>query len=166
MSGANPEWSGRKPKGAGEGAASVTGRTEGTTFETERLMALKGYVPTGGGWSGLPLPRGVYEVWRRWCLRPGHFGPDLATYLSGNVFAEVRAPLLSVGFDDDPIATRRTVAALTKFYPNAARESRWYAPRDIGSSRIGHEGFFSARHRDSLWRPVFDWIDGILRGPA
>jgi predicted alpha/beta hydrolase len=22
-----------------------------------------------------PLPRGVYEEWRRWCLRPGHFGP-------------------------------------------------------------------------------------------
>jgi predicted alpha/beta hydrolase len=130
------------------------------------MLKLHGYIPTGGGWSGLPLPRGVYEEWRRWCLRTDHFGPDLATYLSDNVFAEVRAPLLSVGFDDDQIATRRTVAELTKFYPNAARESRWYSPRDIGSSRIGHEGFFSARHRDSLWRPVFDWIDGILRGPA
>jgi group II intron reverse transcriptase/maturase len=38
MPGASPEWSGRKPKGAVAGAASVTGRTEEATFETERLM--------------------------------------------------------------------------------------------------------------------------------
>jgi len=36
--GANPEGSGRKPQVAGTGAASVTGRTEQTPSETERLM--------------------------------------------------------------------------------------------------------------------------------
>jgi predicted alpha/beta hydrolase len=123
------------------------------------MLALKGYIPTGGGWSGLPLPRGVYAEWRRWCLRPDHFGPDLHTYLSDNVFDEIRAPLLSVGFEDDPIATRRTVAALDRFYPNAQRESRWYSPADAGGERIGHEGFFASRHRETLWRPVFDWLD-------
>ena len=130
------------------------------------LIALKGYVPSGGGWAGQPLPRGVFEEWRRWCLRPGHFGPDLDTYLSGHCFAEIRAPLLSVGFTDDPIATRRTVAELDRFYPNAARESRWYSPADAGVKRIGHEGFFSSRHRDTLWRPVVDWVDAKLSGAA
>jgi predicted alpha/beta hydrolase len=110
----------------------------------------------------LPLPRGVYEECQRWCLRPQHFRPDLSTYLADNHFTEIRAPLLSVGFTDDPIATRRTVAELDTFYPNAARESRWYSPSDAGSKRIGHEGFFASRHRDTLWRPVFDWIDGKL----
>lgn len=38
MPGASPEWSGRKPKGAGVGAANVTGRMGQATFETERLM--------------------------------------------------------------------------------------------------------------------------------
>jgi predicted alpha/beta hydrolase len=89
------------------------------------LLALKGYVPTGGGWSGLPLPRGVFEEWKRWCLRPTHFAPDLETYLSDNVFAETRAPLLTVGFTDDPIATPRTVEAINRFFPNVRRESRW-----------------------------------------
>jgi predicted alpha/beta hydrolase len=126
------------------------------------MLATKGYVPTGGGWAGLPLPRGVYEEWRRWCLRPDHFGPDLHTYLADNVFTEIRAPMLNIGFSDDAIATRRTVAELDKFYPNAARESRWYTPADAGSARIGHEGFFASRHRDTLWRPVFDWLDARL----
>ena len=126
------------------------------------MLALKGYIPTGGGWAGLPLPRGVFEEWRRWCLRPDHFGPDLHTYLADNVFAEIRAPLLSVGFTDDPIATRRTVEALNAFYPNAARESRWYTPADAGAKRIGHEGFFAAKHRDTLWPAVLDWIDEKL----
>jgi predicted alpha/beta hydrolase len=126
------------------------------------MLALKGYVPTGGGWSGLPLPRAVYAEWRRWCLRPEHFGPDLRTYLSGHVFEEIRAPVLSVGFTDDPIATRRTVEAINRFFPNVQRESRWYSPRDIGVKRIGHEGFFSSRNRETLWRPVADWIDARL----
>jgi predicted alpha/beta hydrolase len=126
------------------------------------MLSIKGYVPTGGGWSGLPLPRGVFEEWRRWCLRPTHFGPDLHTYLSDNVFDAIRAPLLNVGFDDDPIATPRTVAELDKFYPDAARETRWFTPAEAGSDRIGHEGFFASRHRETLWRPVFDWLDARL----
>jgi hypothetical protein len=36
----------------------------------------------------------------------------------------------------------------------------------VGSKRIGHEGFFTARHRDTLWRPVFDWIDDTIGARA
>jgi len=126
------------------------------------LLAIKGYVPTGGGWSGLPLPRGVFEEWRRWCLRSDHFAPDLGTYLADNVFATIRAPVLNIGFSDDPIATRRTVQALFAFFPQVEREARWYSPADIRSARIGHEGFFASRHRDGLWRPTLDWLDAKL----
>jgi len=125
------------------------------------MLKLKGYVPTGGGWSGLPLPRGVYEEWKRWCLRPEHFGPDLRTYLSDNVFATLRAPVLSVAFEDDPIATRRTVEALRPFFPNVAFDVRWYSPREAGG-KIGHGGFFASRFQESLWRPTFDWLDAKL----
>ena len=125
------------------------------------MLAIRGYIPTGGGWSGLPLPRGVYEEWRRWCLRPDHFGPDLQTYLSDNGYAELRAPVLSIGFSDDAIATRRTVEELNKFFPKVQRESRWFTPGEVGGP-IGHEGFFHSRHRESLWRPVLDWLDAKL----
>jgi predicted alpha/beta hydrolase len=129
------------------------------------MLALKGHVPTGGGWSGLPLPRGVFDEWQRWCLRTTHFGPDLATYLADNVFATFRAPVLSIGFEDDPIATRRTVEALRSYFPNAAFDVRWYAPRDAGGP-IGHGGFFSTRFADSLWKPTFDWVDAKLGSAA
>ena len=129
------------------------------------MLATKGFVPTGGGWSGLPLPRGVFEEWKRWCLRTTHFGPDLSTYLSDNVFAAIRAPVLSVSFEDDAIATPRTVAELRKFFPNAAYDIRRYSPRDVGAP-IGHGGFFSSRFADALWRPTFDWIDTKLGSAA
>jgi predicted alpha/beta hydrolase len=125
------------------------------------LLAIRGYIPSGGGWKGLPLPRSVYEEWRRWCLRRDHFGPDLHTYLSDNVFAELRAPVLNIGFSDDPIATRRTVGELNKLFPNVERESRWFTAAEVGGP-IGHEGFFHSRHRDALWRPTLDWLDSKL----
>ncbi|HUR28314.1 MAG TPA: alpha/beta fold hydrolase [Planctomycetota bacterium] len=125
------------------------------------VLSIRGYVPRGGGWSGLPLPRGVFEEWKRWCLRTTHFGPDLSTYLVDNVFAAIRAPVLSVAFEDDPIATRRTVEALRAFFPNAAFDVRWYAPSDVGGP-IGHGGFFSSRCADALWEPTFEWLDARL----
>ena len=75
------------------------------------------------------------------------------------MYTEIDAAVLNVGFSDDPIATRRTVSELDRFYPKLRRESRWYTPAEAGSERIGHDGFFASRHRDSLWRPVFDWLD-------
>ena len=87
------------------------------------------------------------QLWERWV--------DL---VAGHVFAEIRAPVLTVGFTDDPIATPRTVEGINRFFPNVQRESRWYSPRDIGSRRIGHDGFFSQKHREGLWRPVVDWM--------
>ncbi len=130
------------------------------------MLAFRGYVPSGGGWNGLALPRGIFAEWRRWCMRRDHFGPDLATYLSDNVFAQIRAPILNIGFDDDSIATRRTVAELKKFFPNAAYESRWYLPHEVGAGPIGHGGFFSSRVGPALWPPLFDWLDGKLRVDA
>jgi predicted alpha/beta hydrolase len=123
------------------------------------MLRIKGYVPSGGGWAGLPLPRGVFEQWRSWCLRAQHFGPDLLGPLGDHVFGEIRAPLLSLGFADDPIATRRSVAALLDYFPNARREERWIEPRAVGLKRIGHEGFFRANNGAVLWPPLFDWLD-------
>jgi predicted alpha/beta hydrolase len=119
----------------------------------------RGYVPRGAVWRGDSLPRGVFEQWRAWCLRPEHFGPELAGDMRGSQFDAVRAPVLSWAFSDDPIATPAAVEALLKFYPHARIERRCITPREVGARRLGHHGFFFERHRDSLWRGVLDWLD-------
>jgi hypothetical protein len=33
-------------------------------------------------------------------------------------------------------------------------------PAELGARKIGHFGFFSAEHRDTLWRGAAEWLDG------
>jgi predicted alpha/beta hydrolase len=122
-------------------------------------LRLWGYVPHSLLWRGLSLPRGVFLQWRIWCTRPEHFGPDLDRELPGHQFAACRGPLLLWNFSDDPVANPQTAAPLLAYYPNAHIEQRWTSPTELGVRHIGHGGFFSSRHRDSLWRGVLDWID-------
>lgn len=122
-------------------------------------LKARGYVPRGLLWRGDALPPGVFLEWRKWCLRPEHFGPDLVGDAEFGPFAAVRAPLLSVSFSDDPIATPAAVEALLALYPNAKIERRPTTPAAAGVRRIGHHGFFAERHRGTLWRATLDWID-------
>ena len=122
-------------------------------------LKTRGYVPRGAVWRGDALPPGVFLEWRKWCLRPQHFAPDLVGDPVRGPFAAVRAPVLSLSFSDDPIATPRAVEALLAFYPHAALERRLITPAQAGVRHIGHHGFFAERHRETLWRATLDWID-------
>jgi len=123
------------------------------------MLQRLGYVPRGVAWRGEPLPPQVFLQWRRWCLNAARFGSALDADMSDAGFAAVRAPLLSWGFSDDPIATPTAVEALLASYPNACIERRWTTPAELGVRVIGHHGFFAERHRDSLWRAALDWLD-------
>ena len=122
-------------------------------------LAARGYVPRGTLWRGDALPSGVFLEWRKWCLRREHFAPDLVGDRERGPFAAVRAPVLSLSFSDDPIATPWAVGELLALYPNAAIERRLTTPAQAGVRRIGHHGFFAERHRETLWRAALDWID-------
>jgi len=122
-------------------------------------LATRGYVPRGALWRGDALPPGVFREWRKWCMSAAHFGPDLVGDPEKGPFAQVRAPLLALSFSDDPIATPRAVAALLALYPHAAIERRVATPAQAHVRAIGHHGFFAERHRQTLWRPMLDWID-------
>jgi predicted alpha/beta hydrolase len=118
-----------------------------------------GYLPHGGLWRGESLPSGVFLQWRSWCMSPAPFGPGLDAAFGDSDFAAVRAPVLAWGFSDDPIATPAAVDALLASYTHARIERRWTTPAEAGVRTLGHHGFFSERHRDSLWRGALDWID-------
>jgi predicted alpha/beta hydrolase len=126
-------------------------------------LKTRGYVPRGAVWRGDSLPPGVFLEWRRWCLRPEHFAPELTGASGSGRFEALRAPLLSWSFTDDPIATPVAVEALLALYPNAPIERRWTRPAEASVRTIGHHGYFAERHRDSLWRGALDWIDARLR---
>jgi len=124
------------------------------------MLRLQGCVPRGLLWRGASLPPQVFLQWRRWCLTAASFGPQLDADFKDAHYAEVRGPLLSWGFTDDPIATPAAVAALLRSYSGAVIEERWTAPADVGARRLGHHGFFLEQHRDTLWSQALDWLDG------
>jgi predicted alpha/beta hydrolase len=123
-----------------------------------------GYVRHGGGWQGASLPRGVWEPWRRWCLKPGYFHDELGSPASGlhpNGYAGVVAPIRSIVYSDDPIANARTAPVMLDLYPNATRELRVRRPQEFGLNRIGHNGPFSTAAspaRADIWA----WLEDAL----
>ncbi|TFW12639.1 alpha/beta fold hydrolase [Brevundimonas intermedia] len=118
-----------------------------------------GYIRAGKMWRGTDLPRGVFETWKRWCLKPAYFLDELKSgALEPQHFAEMRSPIRSWIFPDDPIATPGTGATLLKAYPDAPSEILVRRPADYGVRRIGHEGAFR-QGMEPLWREILDWFD-------
>ena len=121
------------------------------------MLRRHGYVPRGFIWRGEALPPGVFHQWRAWCLSAARYGPQLDADLAD--FGQLCAPLLVLGFSDDPIATPAAVDALLASYTGTHPEQRWTRPSEVGARSLGHHGFFRERYRDSLWRPTLDWVD-------
>ena len=125
-----------------------------------------GYVPSGKLWRGTDLPRGVFETWKRWCLKPDYFLKELADgALDPQQFDKVIAPIRSWIFSDDPIATPRTGARLLTAYPAAPVEILSRRPHDYGVKRIGHEGAFR-KGMEPLWEEILQWFDADLSAAA
>ncbi len=117
-------------------------------------MAL-GKLPRWAGF-GEPIPYGAFNQWRKWCNSPNYFMDDRDVPETSR-FALVKLPILAVGFDDDPWATRKSVAALVSWYPNAQIRLHWFGPGDL-QKPVGHMGFFRSEHRETLWPQLADWL--------
>lgn len=125
-------------------------------------LARQGYVKGGGLWAGTDLPRGVFETWKRWCLKPTYFRDELAERLRPHHFEAVTAPIRSWIFTDDPIATPASAPRLLEVYANAPSEILVRAPADYGVKRIGHEGAFR-RGMEPLWDEIIHWLSQTER---
>ena len=106
------------------------------------------------------LPRGVAWQWRRWCLHPEYLLAEGDRYR--DAFRRVAIPIRGYSFEDDPMITRPAIDQLHSFYGAAQVERRHVVPREMGVDRIGHFGYFSGAHRDTLWRESLDWLRGRL----
>ena len=116
-----------------------------------------GYVKPGGGWGGEALPHGVFTTWRRWAHRGDYLAGDIASVFGAHFYEDVRAPIRTWLFSDDPIATERAAPGILDAYPNAPKDFERIAPSDVGLRRIGHEGAFRPG-RAAIWRRWFDWL--------
>lgn len=121
-------------------------------------LALHGYLPGGGLWSGAALPKGAFLQWRRWSLTADGQRTDVAAHgVSPN--PETAAPIRSLVFSDDIICTQRAGAALLNIFPANPRELVLRAPSDYGLTRLGHDGAFR-REAGAVWDEAWGWLLG------
>jgi predicted alpha/beta hydrolase len=117
-----------------------------------------GHIPKGGLWKGEAINPKFFAEWKAWCHTPAPT-PEFIAGGPGQpqFFADVKAPIRSFAYSDDPIANPRTVPMILSLYPNADTKEVWATPKDHGLDKIGHEGLFSRKARPA-WTPVLDWI--------
>jgi predicted alpha/beta hydrolase len=104
------------------------------------------------------LPAGIALDWARWG-RSRDFvdehGKELET--SG---AELRCPLLSISFADDPAyGPKPAVDALMRWYPSARSERLHIVPAEHGVRAVGHAGLFDELHFERFWPAIWAWFD-------
>ncbi len=112
-----------------------------------------GYFPARVLRLGEDLPKGVALQWARWCRRPSYLGE-----WSGH--RAFKAPILSIGFMDDPFAPPEAVHALHARYGSKKQQNWLIAPDELGAKEIGHFGFFRPGVTPTLWRDVAGWLSG------
>lgn len=121
------------------------------------LCAVCGYMPGRRIGLGEDLPRGVMLEWSRWTALPRYFFDDPALDAAGRM-AQVRIPLLALGFDDDSWANPRAMDILLSRYTAAPPERRQVDARALGMPGIGHMGFFRRRCEAALWGEAGAWL--------
>lgn len=120
-----------------------------------------GYMPGSKLGLGEDFPAAAMLEWSRWSKLPGYFFDDPSMRAAERA-AMITAPLLSIGFSDDPWATPQQIEAITDRLVRAEVERRTYSPADFGVPAIGHMGFFRRGLRDGLWPQVASWLEGKL----
>jgi predicted alpha/beta hydrolase len=119
--------------------------------------ALVGYAACKAlGW-GEDLPRHVARQWREWCSSPGYVANAFGHEVARHFYDDIRAPLLSLSFTDDKIATDWTVDDLLRLFPNAQIVKQRLAPASVGLKHVDHVGFFK-RTSQHVWPLVADFL--------
>ncbi len=121
------------------------------------LTHMVGYAPTSWFGMGLDLPKRVYLEWSKWCRSRNYFFDD-PTMAAEDRYLRYDRPLLSVRMADDPWGTERATESLIGRYRSAEIERLVLTPDHAGGAPIGHLGFFRARHKQTLWPLVAQWL--------
>lgn len=125
-----------------------------------------GYIKQGRLWTGTDLPGRVFSTWKRWCQKPDYFLSELRSgQLGPHHYDDVKSPIRSWLFTDDPIATANSAPVLMSAYSTAPQESVMKSPADYGRAKIGHDGAFR-KGMEPLWQEILDWFEKDLPADA
>ncbi len=94
------------------------------------------------------VPAGVMRQWGRWCMDSDYLGRDVPN--ATERFAAVTTPMAVFSFTDDELMSQASIADLHDRFVNADQVHHRYSPTQLDVPRMGHHGFFRARHAD-LW---------------
>jgi predicted alpha/beta hydrolase len=94
------------------------------------------------------VPAGVMRQWGRWCMHQDYLGVDVPDTAAR--FASVTTPMTVLSFTDDELMSQASIADLHDRFVNADQVRQRYTPAQLDVPRMGHHGFFRARHQD-LW---------------
>ncbi|UMG94328.1 alpha/beta fold hydrolase [Nocardioides sp. TF02-7] len=102
------------------------------------------------------LPAGVVRQWGRWCLHDGYLEVDHPE--APALYAEVKAPLMSLSFTDDELMSAASIERLHDRYTGAEQVRQRFGPHQLDGRRMGHHGFFRSAHAD-LWEELVEpWL--------
>jgi predicted alpha/beta hydrolase len=116
-----------------------------------------GHMP---GWllgQKMNLPQRVGEEWAQWALTKGYYPTLFPEARAG--FARLRAPILALGFDDDPYAPQKAVAELLRWVGSTDINHRHLIARRLPGKKIGHFGFFRRQFHATLWPLVLGFLE-------
>ena len=117
-------------------------------------LAMKGYIPAGGLWGGSTLPAGAFRTWRRWSHKGDYFRGELANRLKPHCFDDIKAPIVSYVFTDDPMTDTKSSRQFLEFMPHAKSEIRFRRPLELGGVRtLGHQNLFR-RYNEAAWPEI------------
>lgn len=121
-----------------------------------------GYYPAHWLSGSEPLPANFVSQWSSWCLRPDYFMDDRFGIKDRYHHREYTGPLLSLSFDDDSFATRRSVDMMASYYPNSMIERRHISPNEVSAASLGHFDLFKRANGKGVWKIVAQWINSPL----
>ena len=86
--------------------------------------------------------------WGRWCMHEDYLGVDVPH--AAERFASVTTPMTVLSFTDDELMSEASIADLHDRFVQRRPGPPALQPRPARGRRMGHHGFFRARHQD-LW---------------
>lgn len=109
------------------------------------------------GLSKQDMPAGLITTWAKWARDPDYVTAEKFG-LDTRLFESLAIPILTLGFDDDSYAPRKSIQRLQSALSSADIQDRSLRGKDLHPKGIGHFGFFRTSGRKDLWPDTVDWL--------